>query len=116
MAQAADSLPDGPVACDAFQRVGNGSWTVLRPATLYPNRATLNLSPGQTFAPNQMYDGFEATGAAAGNRADSQTAPGRFVAACYRGKSRWNRFPCDGADHIGEYGRRREWGIAAIGG
>jgi hypothetical protein len=61
MAQAADSLPDGPVACDAFQRVGNGSWTVLRPATLYPNGTTLKLSPGQTFAPNQMYDGFEVT-------------------------------------------------------
>lgn len=61
MAQAANRLPDGPVTCDAFQRVGNGSWTVLRPATLYPNGQTLNLAPGQTFAPNQMYEGFEVT-------------------------------------------------------
>ncbi|MBV8337498.1 MAG: hypothetical protein JO358_19070 [Alphaproteobacteria bacterium] len=61
MAQATNSLPDGPVRCDAFQRVGNGSWTVLRPATLYQNGQTLNLPPGQTFAPNQMYEGFEVT-------------------------------------------------------
>jgi hypothetical protein len=61
MAQAASSLPDGPVACDAFQRVGNGSWTVLRPETLYPQGVPLSLAAGQTFAPNQMYDGFEVT-------------------------------------------------------
>jgi hypothetical protein len=39
MAQGVNSLPDGPVACDAFQRSGHGSWTVLRPATLYPKPA-----------------------------------------------------------------------------
>lgn len=61
MAQATNSLPDGPVTCDAFQRVGNGSWSVLRPATLYPNGQTVNLAPGQTFAPNQMHEGFEIT-------------------------------------------------------
>jgi hypothetical protein len=61
MAQATSSLPDGPVACDAFQRVGNGSWTVLRPATLYPQGVALSLAAGQTFAPNQMYEGFEVT-------------------------------------------------------
>jgi hypothetical protein len=61
MAQGTNSLPDGPVACDAFQRVGNGSWTVLRPETLYPSRVPLSLSAGQTFAPNQIYEGFEVT-------------------------------------------------------
>jgi hypothetical protein len=53
-AQGLNSLPDGPVACDAFQRSGHGSWTVLRPATLYPNGVPLSLVAGQTFAPNQM--------------------------------------------------------------
>jgi hypothetical protein len=61
MAQAINSLPDGPVACDAFQRVGNGSWTVLRPETLYPQGVPLSLAAGQTFAPSQMYQGFEVT-------------------------------------------------------
>jgi hypothetical protein len=61
MAQGTNSLPDGPVACNAFQRVGNGSWTVLRPETLYPNGVSLGLAAGQTFAPNQMYEGFEVT-------------------------------------------------------
>jgi hypothetical protein len=59
MAQAAVSLPDGPVNCSAFQRSGDGVWTVLRPETLHPNGVPLSLAPGQTFAPNQMYDGFE---------------------------------------------------------
>jgi len=61
MAQRSSSLPDGPVACNAFQRVGNGSWTVLRPETLYPNGVPLSLAAGQTFAPNQMYGEFEVT-------------------------------------------------------
>jgi hypothetical protein len=61
MAQPANSLPDGPVSCDAFQRVGKGSWTVLRPETLYPQGVPLRLAAGQTFAPNQMYEGFEVT-------------------------------------------------------
>jgi hypothetical protein len=60
-AQGVNSLPDGPVACDAFQRSGYGSWTVLRPAMLYPNGVPLNLVAGQTFAPNQMFQGFEVT-------------------------------------------------------
>ena|ERR1700757_3891553 len=60
-AQSVNSLPDGPVACDAFQRSGYGSWTVLRPATLYPNGVPLSLVAGQTFAPNQMFQGFEVT-------------------------------------------------------
>jgi hypothetical protein len=51
MAQGVNSLPDGAVACDAFQRVGNGSWTVLRPETLYPQGVPLGLASGQTFAP-----------------------------------------------------------------
>jgi hypothetical protein len=61
MAQGVNSLPDGPVACDAFQRSGYGSWTVLRPATLYPSGVPLSLAAGQTFAPNQILQGFEVT-------------------------------------------------------
>lgn len=61
MAQPINSLPDGPVARTAFQRSGNGSWTVLRPATLYPNGGALSLAPGQTFAPSQTFDGVEVT-------------------------------------------------------
>ena len=60
-AQGVNSLPDGPVACDAFQRSGHGSWTVLRPATLYPNGVPLSLVAGQTFAPNQMFQSFDVT-------------------------------------------------------
>jgi len=61
IAQGVNSLPDGPVACGAFQRSGYGSWTVLRPAVVYPNGVTLSLAPGQTFAPNQLFDGYEIT-------------------------------------------------------
>jgi len=61
LAQPVNSLPDGPVACDAFQRSGNGSWTVLRPATLYTEGVALSLAPRQTFTPNQMFEGFEIT-------------------------------------------------------
>jgi hypothetical protein len=59
MAQSANSLPDGPVACAAFQRDDHGSWTVLRPTTVYPNGVPLSLAPGQTFAPNRLFEGFE---------------------------------------------------------
>jgi len=61
MAQNVNSLPDGPVACTAFQRSGYGSWTVLRSATVYPDGVPLSLTAGQTFAPNQMFGGFEVT-------------------------------------------------------
>ena len=61
VAQGVNSLPDGPVACDAFERSSHGSWTVLRQATLYPNGVPLGLVPGQTFAPNQIFEGFEIT-------------------------------------------------------
>jgi hypothetical protein len=63
MAQNVNSQPDGPVACSAFQQSGNGSWTVLRPATIYPQGVPLSLEAGQTFAPNQMFDGFGVTAA-----------------------------------------------------
>jgi hypothetical protein len=53
--------PDGRVACDAFQRSGYGSWTVLRPATIYPAGVPLSLVPGQTFSPNRSFGGFEVT-------------------------------------------------------
>ena len=59
VAQGVNSLPDGPVVCEAFQRSSHGSWTVLRQAALYPNGVPLSLVPGQTFAPNQIFDGFE---------------------------------------------------------
>ncbi len=61
MAQAVTSMPDGSVACAAFQRHGYGSWTVLRPAAIYPDGVPLSLAPGQTFAPNQHLGGFEIT-------------------------------------------------------
>jgi hypothetical protein len=61
LAQPVNSLPDGPVACAAFQRAGNGSWMVLRRTMLHPNGVPLSLAPGQTFAPNQTLDGFEVT-------------------------------------------------------
>jgi len=60
MAQGVNGSPDG-VACDAFQRSGYGSWTVLRPATIYPAGVPLSLVPGQTFSPNQSFGGFEVT-------------------------------------------------------
>src|SRR3954452_2100704 len=60
-AQSVSTLPDGPIECGAFQRGANGSWTVLRPATIYPQGMGLGLMPGQTFAPNQRVNGFEVT-------------------------------------------------------
>jgi hypothetical protein len=60
-AQGANSLPDGPVACSDFHRSGYGSWTVLAPTAIYPRGTALPLARGQTFAPNQMFDGFEIT-------------------------------------------------------
>src|SRR6266568_3517197 len=60
-AQSVNSMPDGSVACDAFQRHGYGSWTMLRPATIYPDGVPLSLAPGQTFAPNQSLGGIEVT-------------------------------------------------------
>jgi hypothetical protein len=61
VAQSVSTLPDGPIQCGAFQRGANGSWTVLRPAAIYPQGVALNLAPGQTFASNQVVDGFEVT-------------------------------------------------------
>src|SRR5262245_58724500 len=59
MAQGVNSLPDGPGACHAFRRSGYGSWTVLRPATIYPSGVALSLPAGQTFGPNQLLAGFD---------------------------------------------------------
>src|SRR5437016_4801044 len=61
VAQSVSTLPDGPIECGAFQRGGNGFWSVLRPATIYPQGVALSLAPGQTFAPNQVMNGFEVT-------------------------------------------------------
>ena len=58
---AENSLPDGPIACGAFQRSANGSWTVLRPATISPSGVQLNLASGETFAKNQFLYGIEVT-------------------------------------------------------
>lgn len=60
-AQPVNSLPDGPIDCAAFHRSADGSWTVLRAAAIHPQGASLNLASGQTFAPNQMVQGFEIT-------------------------------------------------------
>jgi hypothetical protein len=60
-AQAVNSLPDGQVDCGAAARLPMGSWTVIRPLTIQPNGTTVGLSPGQIFAPNQIYDGVEVT-------------------------------------------------------
>jgi hypothetical protein len=59
-AQGVNSLPGGPVVCEAFQGSGHGSWTVLRPATYTPWGSVEPCSRA-TFAPNQMFQGFEAT-------------------------------------------------------
>jgi hypothetical protein len=61
MAQPVNSLPDGPVNCGAVTRLPMGSWSIMRPVTIAPNGTTIGLSPGQTFAPNQIYDGVEVT-------------------------------------------------------
>jgi hypothetical protein len=55
------SRSDGPIACGNFQRGADGSWTVLRPTTITPQRAQLNPAPGQTFAKNQFVSGIEVT-------------------------------------------------------
>ena len=60
-AKSVSTLPDGPIECGAFQRGANGSWTVLRPTTMSPQGAQLNLAPGQTFAKNQFVGGIEVT-------------------------------------------------------
>jgi hypothetical protein len=59
MAQPVNSLPDGPVNCGGVARLPMGSWAIMRPVTISPNGNTIGLAPGQTFAPNQMYDGVE---------------------------------------------------------
>ena len=53
--------PRWPAACDAFERDPNGSWTVLRPATIGPNGVQPELAPGETFAKNQFLHGIEVT-------------------------------------------------------
>ena len=61
-AMAADvNLPDGPIACQDFQRVANGSWTVLRPTMIEPQGVAISMAPGQTFGKNQFVDGVEVT-------------------------------------------------------
>ena len=61
LAQGVVSLPDGPVDCGGAARLPMGSWTIMRPVTIAPDGMSIGLSPGQTFAPNQMYQGVEVT-------------------------------------------------------
>jgi hypothetical protein len=63
MAQGVNSLPDGPVDCSAVARLPMGAWNVVRPVTIRPNGMTIGLSPGQTFTPNEIYQGVEVTAA-----------------------------------------------------
>lgn len=51
--------PGGAIACHDFARNGYGDWTVVRPTMLSTRGVTLNLAPGQTFAPSQMVGGVE---------------------------------------------------------
>jgi hypothetical protein len=61
-ALAQDIAPtDGPITCGDFQRVANGSWTVVHPTRIEPQGVQMNLSPGQTFAKNQWVGGIEVT-------------------------------------------------------
>jgi hypothetical protein len=45
-----NSLPNGPVACDAVVR-HFGAWTVRAPMTLRTDQGPLHLAAGQTFGP-----------------------------------------------------------------
>ena len=61
-AQVSMTDPDASVACGAFQRSGAGAWTAVAPATLdYNNGMSLNVAPGEMFAPNQTIGGVEVT-------------------------------------------------------
>lgn len=61
-AQVGMTDPDAPVACQAFERSGSGSWTATAPTTLdYNNGMSLAIAPGQTFSPNQTVGGVEVT-------------------------------------------------------
>ena len=61
-AQVSMTDPDAAVACGAFQRSGAGAWTAIAPTTLdYNNGMSLNIGPGESFAPNQTVGGVEVT-------------------------------------------------------
>ena len=61
-AQVSMTDPDAAVSCGAFQRYGGGAWTAVAPTTLdYNNGMSLNIAPGQSFAPNQTVGGVEVT-------------------------------------------------------
>lgn len=60
-AKAATVYSDGPIACSAFARGANGSWTVLRATMIAPQGIAINLAPGQTFSKNQWVGGIEVT-------------------------------------------------------
>lgn len=61
-AQVSMTDPDAAVACGAFQRFGNGSWTATSPTSLdYDNGMSLAVRPGETFTPNATVGGIEVT-------------------------------------------------------
>jgi hypothetical protein len=61
-AQVSMTDPDAAVACQAFQRVGNGAWTATAPTTLsYNNGMSLAVRPGETFYPSRPVGGIEVT-------------------------------------------------------
>jgi hypothetical protein len=54
--------PDAAVACQAFQRSGNGGWTATAPTVLnFTNGTSLAISPGATFAAGNTIGGIEVT-------------------------------------------------------
>jgi len=61
-AQVSMTDADAAVACGAFERWGNGSWTATAPSTLdYDNGMSLAIRPGETFTPNATVGGVEVT-------------------------------------------------------
>jgi hypothetical protein len=55
------NLSDGQIACSAFQRGANGSWTVMRATTIAPQGIVINLAPGQTLDKNKWVGGVDVT-------------------------------------------------------
>jgi hypothetical protein len=60
-AQPVNSLPNGPVACHAVQRIGWGSWRILAPMTVETLDGPLSFRPGETFAPGFFMGRVEPT-------------------------------------------------------
>lgn len=53
---------DAAVACQAFERWGNGAWTATAPTSLsFTNGTSLSVTPGETFATGGTTGGVEVT-------------------------------------------------------